>query len=430
MNKQMVTLGMTLFLLIGSQQGWASVPLSINYSGELVETTTGAEREMTDKNGFFYVRLYASPTSTQPLWARQYSVILNKGKFNIEISEGGGSEIIGASTASLQEALRLQATDPLSDALYIGVRPLEDLPIVEILPRQRVVSVPFAMLANDVVAARRNFTVLNGQVRIKNLTVLKSAVFSNNLTIAAAQGTTEVHFASSPRFVGGMVSSLVDKKVQIANNTTVSGPATFNNGLTVTSLTSTAASTLNNGLVVKGTSAFNGGLTAKSGMTVGSSGSTLVGGSITASNGISVTSSGFATITNLTAVNIGSFFPAGSILDSTLQEYTVSSSATGNWLATKDCFVIASVTFDSSGIGGNKVATKFYASPTATVGTGTLLTEVGMGTSAAASESGFTTYQGTTTASFFLKSGEYLTWSSERGTITLKLVWRSFTYSF
>ncbi len=430
MNKQMVALGMTLFLLAGTRQAVASVPLSINYSGELVETTTGAEREMTDKNGFFFVRLYTSPTSTEALWARQYTVLLNKGKFNIEFSENSGSTISGSPTNTLYAALRLQATDPQSEALYIGVRPFVDDPKMEIKPRQRVVSVPFAMLANDVMGARRNFTVANGQVRINNLTVLKSAVFSNNLTIAASQGTAEVHFASSPLFVGGMVSSLVDKKVQIANNATVSGPATFNDGLTVTSLTSTAASTLNNELVVKGMSDFNGGLTAKNGMKVGSGGSTRVGGAFTASNGISVTSTGFATITNLTAVNIGSFFPVESILDSEVQEYTVASSSTGSWLATKDCFVIASVTFDSSGISGNKVAAKFYASPTQTVGTGTLLAEVGMGTSAAASESGYTTYQGTTTASFFLKSGEYLTWSSERGTITLKLIWRSFTYSF
>lgn len=428
MKKAMVTLGLALVLFAGARQAVASVPLSINYSGELVETTTGSDQVMTDKNGTFFVRLYSSPTGTTPLWARQFAVILSQGKFNIEISETGGSAIEGAlaTYTSLQDALRRQATDPTSDALYIGVRPMEDLPKMEILPRQRVVSVPFAALANDVVAARRNFTVTNGLVRVKNLTVLGGSVFSNKVTIA---GTSEVTFVSSPLFVSGMTSSQIGKKVTISKSATVTGPVAFVSGLTVTSLTVTAASALNGGLTVNGASTFSGGLTAKSGLTVNAGGSNTVSGSITPSSGISVSAGGYVTVTNLYALNAGSTFPYRSILDSAVQEEDPAESTSGYWSVPKDCFVLVSVTFNGSGCKA-RLSTKFYASPTSDVGTGVQIAEVGMGTSSLASESGFTNFQGTTTASFFLKGGEYLTWSSELGTVTLKIIWRGLTYSY
>jgi len=428
MKKQITTVSLALLLLAGAQQAAGSVPLSINYTGELVETTSGTEQEMTDKNGSFFVRAYTSPTSTQPLWAREYTVILNKGKFNIEISETGGSDIGGALTTSLQAALQLQAVDPQSEALYIGVRPLEDLANMEILPRQRVVSVPFAMLANDVVAARRNFTVLNGLVSVKNLTVLQNAVFSNKVTIAATEGISEVQFASSPRFEKGMTNTQVGKKIQILKNATVEGAIMLNGGLTDMTLTSIAASTLGNGLSLAGTAAFNGGLTAKDGITVGAGGTTSIGGTITPLNSLSVASSGSVTVSNLTLPNAGSCFPTGTILDDFQTSYIVNATTQGAWFASKDCFVLASVSFNASGSEGNKITTKFYASPSATVGTGTFLAEVGMGTSSQADY--YAMYRGTTVTSFFLKSGEYLTWSSENGTINLKLIWRTFTYSF
>jgi len=429
MKKKITTVGLALLLLAGAQQAAASVPISINYTGELIETTTGTEQVMTDKNGSFFVRLYTSPTSTQPLWARQYTVILSSGKFNIEISETGGSEIEGGLTTSLQEALQLQAKDSQSEALYIGVRPLEDLANMEILPRQRVVSVPFAMLANDVVAARRNFTVTNGLVRVKDLSVLQDVFFGNKVTIASTDGTdANVQFASKPQFSKGITLTEVNKKIQITKDASVSGPITLNGQLTDMTLISKAASTLGNGLTVAGTAAFNGGLSAKGGISVGSSGSTSVGGTITSLNSLSVTGTGSVSVTNLTVNHAGSIFPAGSILDDIQLPHTVVGTTQGSWLASKDCFVLASVTFNSSGSAGNKLAAKFYASPTATVASGTLLAEVGMGTSKDATF--YSTYRGTTATSFFLKSGEYLTWSSERGTIDLKLIWRTFNYSF
>lgn len=426
MNKQMVALGMTLFLLAGARQAVASVPLSINYSGELVETTTGAEQEMTDKNGFFFVYLYASPTSTQALWARQYTVIMNKGKFNIEISENAGSFISGGLTNSLQAALRLQATDPQSDALYIGVRPFGVEANMEIKPRQRVVSVPFAMLANDVVAARRNFTVTNGLVRVKNLIVLKNAVFSNTVTMATGQGTPGVQFYSSPQFMIGMVGSQAGKNIHIVKNATISGAATFSGGLAVTSLTSTAASALNNGLVVKGDSTFSGGLTARNAMKVTETGITTVGGTIDTASGISISRA--ATITDLTALNVDSRFPAPtvSMINSTNGVFEIKMSSSNCWYAAQDCFVVASVSFLTNGVNGKKIATRFFASPSNSVGTGTQLAEIGMGTMG----TGCTEYRGQLTASFILKSGEYLTWQSERGMIDVSLIYRSFTYSY
>jgi len=431
MNRQICAAGLVLLLLACAGTATAAVPLSINYSGELVETTSGSEQEIVDRNTVLYVRLYKSPTDTQALWARQYAVILNKGKFTLEISETGGSEIGGASTPSLQAALNMQAADSASDALYIGVRPMEDLPDLEITPRQRVVSVPFAMLANDVTRARRNFTVTNGLVTVKNLTVLQNAVFSNRVTIAASQGTSTVQFVSSPLFVEGISNQQANSSMSLARNATLTGPATFKNGLVVTSLTSTVGVAISGGLTVGGPSVLDGGLTANGSLAVGSGGSTLAGSCLVPSSTLAV--AGAATVTNLSVMN-ASFPAAGasmlSSLSSSMASYAVDGTESGSWQAPVDCFVIARVTLPKEyrTVRGRISSCKFYASPTATPGTGTFLAEVGMGTSSATrTETG---YYGTRHTSLVLKSGEYLTWTSVNARHNLGLLWRTFNYSY
>lgn len=431
MNRQMRTAGLSLLLLAGAGPAAAAVPLSINYSGELVQLEDGGEKEVADKNALFYVRLYSSATGTQALWSRQYSVLLNKGKFNLEISENGGSARGDGLTTSLQEALRLQASDPSSDALYIGIRPSVDEPKLELTPRQRVVSVPFAMLANDVTRARRNFTVVNGMVTVKNLTVLQNAVFSNAVTVAASQGTTTVQFASSPLFVQGISNQQVNSSAVLSRGLTLSGPATFNNGLVATSLTSTVGATLSGGLIVGGAAYLGGNLTAKGSLTVGSGGSTLAGTCLVPSNTLAV--SGAATVTNLTALN--ATFPASgtsmlSSLSSSLSSYSDSGHTSGYWLSPADCFVIASVTVPkaSKTTKGTITSCKFYASTNSTPGSGTFLAEVGMGTSSSASVE--TGYYGIRYTSFVMKSGEYLNWTSGSSVNDIYLVYRMFNYSY
>ncbi len=424
MKKQVLTAGIAMCLLAGAQQAVALVPLSINYSGELVETTAGSETTMADKNALMYVRLYSSPSSTEVLWARSYSVTLNQGKFSIEISENGGSEIngSGARTSSLQAALRLQATDPSSEALYIGVRPLNDVPGMEIRPRQRVVSVPFAMLANDVTRARRNFTVTNGLVTVKNLTVQQNAVFSNKVTMTSAQGPQDVWFASAPRFVKGLTASQADKVINFNGDVTVTGTNTFSL-LYATTVRSAAASTLNE-LGTWGPSLFSGGLTLLGQLWLYD---TTVG-TVTPSAGISMMQpGGLVTVTNLTAGNVGSAFPQVSIVDSADNVVELASGETF-WLAPQDCFVLMSVNFTTNGVSGQKVAAAFYASPTS-AGGGALLAQVGMGT--AAGTQPYSAYRGATTASFFLKRGEYLTWQLGAGTTigNPKFSYRRLTYN-
>ena len=423
MNKQMMfTIGMTVFLLAGVQPAAADVPSLINYSGELVETTTGTEQTMADKNGLFYVRLYSSPTTNVALWARAYTVIMNQGKFDISISENtGGSEInaSGALTNSLLAALHIQATDPSSEALYIGVRPLADTAANEIMPRQRVVSVPFAMLANDAVAARRNFTVANGAVTVKNLTV-QNAVFSNTVTIAGLPATSAVMFATSPLFAKGMTSSQADKAVQVSRDAAVSGITSFNNGLTVTNLTSTEASTLSRGLTVGGQTSLAGGLSV-SGDVLLSSYQVFVNGAIKPVGGMTIGE--VRAMRDLTATNT-SFSPVSMVGALAETDFVGSGTTNSSWSVTNDCFVVASVEFLGRGTNStSKLSAKFYASPTPVYGGGTFLTEVGMGVKA-----GNTTYQGTTSASFFLKRDEYLTWFSSNGAINLKLIYRSLIY--
>ena len=434
MNKQMMfTIGMTVFLLAGAQQALALVPPSINYSGELVETTAGTEQTMAEKNGLFYVRLYSSPTTNVALWARAYTVILNQGKFNIVISETAGSEInIGTNipplTSSFLNALHIQATDPSSEALYIGVRPLDDTAANEIMPRQRVVSVPFAMLANDAVAARRNFTVTNGTVTVKNLIVQKAAVFNDTVAMTAPRGASpSVTFASYPVFTGGMT---VLNTITVSANATVTGMTAFN-GLTVTSLTSGAASTLKS-LTVKGTSRFNGALTA--GQNVDAT-STYAFGAFGVSGSISGLSGSSVAFDTLTAINTP-FPPTASMIDRSNGQTTLPcTSSTNCWLATHDCFVVAALTYGdgyylTSSTVTRKLTAQFYASNATNTLTGgsVLLAEVGMGV-----QTGYKNFTGSTSASFFLKQGEYLICTSKWGSSDyplkyLTLIYRNLNY--
>ena len=97
------------------------------------------------------LRLYNRATGGSALWGRKYSVLLDSnGLFNIEVSDSLGSQISGISGV-------LANVLAANESLYIGLTIQGTSG--EIVPRQKLLPVPFAAVAADVSRASGNFTV-------------------------------------------------------------------------------------------------------------------------------------------------------------------------------------------------------------------------------------------------------------------------------
>ena len=133
------------------------------------------------------IRLYDMAEGGVPLWGRSYAVLLaTNGLFNVEVSDASGSAIAGVPSGSLETVFRQNATT----TLYIGLK--VSATSGEILPRQKMLAVPYATFASDVSRASGNFTVA-GLLTAKSLTVtngLTTKSISASGNIGAATLTT------------------------------------------------------------------------------------------------------------------------------------------------------------------------------------------------------------------------------------------------
>ena len=133
------------------------------------------------------IRLYDMAEGGAPLWGRSYAVLLDaNGLFNVEVSDASGSAIAGVPSDSLETVFRRNATT----TLYIGLKVSGTSG--EILPRQKMLAVPYATFASDVSRASGNFTVA-GLLTAKSLTVtngLTTKSISASGNIGAATLTT------------------------------------------------------------------------------------------------------------------------------------------------------------------------------------------------------------------------------------------------
>ena len=108
------------------------------------------------------------------------------GLFNVEVSDASGSAIGGMPRDSLETVFRRNATT----TLYIGLKVSGTSG--EILPRQKMLAVPYATFASDVSRASGNFSVA-GLLTAKSLTVtngLTTKSISASGNIGAATLTT------------------------------------------------------------------------------------------------------------------------------------------------------------------------------------------------------------------------------------------------
>ncbi len=132
------------------------------------------------------------------------------GLFNLTLTDGGGSELIANST--------LRGVVSSNDTLYLGLTVRGN---AEILPRQQLLSVPYAMMAGDVKKSSGNFTV-NGTLTV-----------TNNATIATSLQAASVQIGNTPSVTLSLTNSSlhVSQGLEVGGNLTVKGNITLMSGL-------------------------------------------------------------------------------------------------------------------------------------------------------------------------------------------------------
>lgn len=119
------------------------VPGSINYQGRLLNSSGAA---VTDGTYSIAFRLYGSPSGANPLWGASQSVVITGGNFSVVLGEGG-------STVNNAQGTNILAGLGATTTPYLGLTVLTDSSGAnvsnpqEILPRMRLLSSPYALVA-------------------------------------------------------------------------------------------------------------------------------------------------------------------------------------------------------------------------------------------------------------------------------------------
>ena len=143
------------------------------------------------------IRLYRTDSDNDPLWGHTYSVLLDtNGLFNVEVSDAKGTAISGLGDKKLDTALT-------NETIYIGLR--VGTTSGEIRPRQKLLSVPFAAVADNVSNASGNFTV-TGTLQAKTATVTQ-ALTANSVTVTGAASAGSVTTTGNATVSGNLTVS-------------------------------------------------------------------------------------------------------------------------------------------------------------------------------------------------------------------------------
>ena len=138
------------------------------------------------------LRLYNAATGGTLLWGHSYAVQLDgNGLFNTVLDDNTGSMLSGAPSTSLEDVFAQ------NDNIFISLKVKDSSG--EILPRQKLLPVPFATVAANVSRASGNFSVAG------KLTA-KSATFSGDLTADTLKVTGASTVGSLTASGGGTVT--------------------------------------------------------------------------------------------------------------------------------------------------------------------------------------------------------------------------------
>ncbi len=201
-----------LFLVTSVANGQVNIPAAINYQGKLTNPTDGKPVD----SGVYHVefRVWGHPTSTDASyaeWGRSFPVhVVTNGLFNILITNDGG-ELTNPTpqTNDLRQAF-------MGADRYLGLKitqgPTGSISAPEISPRQRLVSAPFAMHAQNCTEAyhstfadeaEENFmvpgtvtiggkTVISAQTDLReNLHVYKDTTVDGTLQVKGSLSVTD-----------------------------------------------------------------------------------------------------------------------------------------------------------------------------------------------------------------------------------------------
>ena len=150
----------------------------------------------TNKNRTIEFRLYDGPTKPAALWGRACNVTLDtNGLFNASLADAEGTPLEGVTNSILAEVLVQNA----GSTLYVGLT--VDGSSGEISPRQAILSVPYAIHADDAAGASGAF-VAKGEVTAEGLTVNGAATMgAAEAASLAVSGKVEI-IGGSGMFVG------------------------------------------------------------------------------------------------------------------------------------------------------------------------------------------------------------------------------------
>ena len=193
---------------------WAET-VSFSYQGALANADGSAITG--DKNKTIQFRLYAGPTDAAALWGRSVSVRLDdNGFFNVELSDGAGSEITGVNGANLDQVLAANA-----GKLYIGLTVIGSTG--EIRPRQKIISVPSAAYAEDVANAKNDFRVAGNAFVVGGLSVDGPMEAKNGLAVnQISVGTNGINVGGPLTVASGQTLTLTKgAKLKVETGATV-----------------------------------------------------------------------------------------------------------------------------------------------------------------------------------------------------------------
>ncbi len=190
----------TLGLTVGTRAADAP-PERMTYQGFLVDGNGTALGNASPENFDVIFRIFVGQTGGDPLWAEQQTITVDKGYFSVLLGEGGDTGL-----GELRPDLSTVFAGPDASDRYIGIS-VKDLPVngtnLDILPRLKLVSSPYAYLAARAVSVANN-AIGSDQVAIDSLTasdlaansVGSSEVVDNSLTAndlgAGSVGSSEV----------------------------------------------------------------------------------------------------------------------------------------------------------------------------------------------------------------------------------------------
>lgn len=166
--------------ILGTSALAQTVPKLMNYQGRLTDAAGGA---LPDGRYGIMMRIWAEPTATNRLvWGQEFNnVVLVNGVFNLIM--GGGAPIAGAETNDIAAAF-------FETNRFIGVTVISGAngaPIAdpsEMVPRQQVLSAPFAFTAERVATAA--YATNSGTAAFATNAETASALVANGTNLLSA----------------------------------------------------------------------------------------------------------------------------------------------------------------------------------------------------------------------------------------------------